>query len=76
MELSQEILEKTPALISVYNIKTRTYIYVNDALLSILGYTKKVFFRKRGTRICNRTSASRGSSWYFSTEHAGAEKSE
>jgi len=39
-DLIQKITGLVSALIAVYNIKTGTYIYVNDAVESILGIKK------------------------------------
>lgn len=40
------IISKTPAMIVVYNIKTGQYIFVNDAIKQLLGYSSNEFIEK------------------------------
>lgn len=43
--LLNNIADRVPAMIGVYNINTGQYIYVNDAIKSLLGYKKEVFLK-------------------------------
>ncbi len=43
--LLSNIANRVPAMIAVYNINTGEYIYVNDAIKSLLGYEKDVFLK-------------------------------
>lgn len=45
-ELIQKITDLAPVLITVYNIKTGIYIFVNDAIEKLLGYKKEAFLEK------------------------------
>jgi PAS domain S-box-containing protein len=42
----QKVTELTPSLISVYNIKTGRYLFINQAIQSILGYPAEEVFKK------------------------------
>ncbi len=43
---SSQILDALPAIVSVYNIKTGEYVYVNDGVKVVLGYDKSEFIKK------------------------------
>ncbi len=45
-DLLSKITSTVPALITVYNIKTGKYIFVNDAIKTLLGYNKNKFLNE------------------------------
>ena len=45
IDLLTKITSSVPALITVYNIRNGEYIYVNDAIKTLLGYKKEKFLR-------------------------------
>ena len=46
LTFTEKVLETIPGLVCIYNIHTGSYLYINDTLKRMLGYSKAEWYKK------------------------------